>query len=280
VKAFVSGGAGVIGRELVKRLHAKGHSVTVGDLQPCPRDWLQRYQDRFCYVQCDLNGYAGDDSVDVFFHLAATFDRLAESPTHWDENYRHNVALSHHLLSVVKAKRTVFASSYLIEPHPRNLTGAAKLYTECELEFLRKHKGQDSISARIYRSYGRGSRDVISRWIRAGLKGEAIQVHNEQTALDFIYAGDVAEALMRMGDSSAKGPIPVGFGTPMLIKDVVWLLSRQIPGLKVQRLPDQSSVESSSCDPRLMSSQLHWVPTTSVADGIAKIIEYEKKRCG
>jgi carbamoyl-phosphate synthase large subunit len=51
-------------------------------------------------------------------HLAATFERSAESYEFWEENFRHNVRLSHHLMSLAKdapsVKRVVFASSYLI----------------------------------------------------------------------------------------------------------------------------------------------------------------------
>ena len=276
MKCFVSGGAGVIGRELVSRLIVKGHEIVVGDLQERPQEFPASVE----YLHGDLNHIFSEVTCDVFYHLAATFDRLAEGPNHWEENYRHNVGLSHHLLNVIKAKRIVFASSYLVAPHPRNLTGAAKLYTECELEFMSKHQGQDCISARIYRSYGCGSRDVISRWVRAALKGEGITVYNEQTSLDFVYAGDVAEALMRMGESRGTGVIPVGTGSPRMILDVVTLLRMAFPKLTVAWMPDQHPLESTSCNIDAMQRHLHWYPFTTLEAGIAKVIEYEQSRCG
>jgi carbamoyl-phosphate synthase large subunit len=274
VKVFVSGGAGVIGKELVKRLLAKGHQIIVGDLQPKPSE----FPDTINYLPIDLNYLQVSVECDVFFHLAATFDRLGESADHWESNYQDNVTLSHHLFNVIKAKRIVFASSYLVEPHPRNLTGASKLYTECELEFLKKHKGIDSVCARIYRSYGCGSRDVISRWVRSALKGQEITVHNDQTSLDYIYAGDVAEALIRMAEPHVRGPIPLGYGASIKIKDVVKLIRRLIPNTLVKHTVDQTALETSSCDPRLMQRELKWMPCTSVADGILKIVDYEKRR--
>ena len=276
MKCFVSGGAGVIGRELVSRLLHNGHMVVVGDLQPKPVEFPHTLE----YIHGDLNQLCFGVECDVFFHLAATFDRLAEGPNHWEENYRHNVGLSHHLLNVIQAKRIVFASSYLIEPVPRNLTGAAKLYTECELEFLHKHQGQDSVSARIYRSYGCGSRDVISRWIRAALKGEMISVYNEQTAFDFIYAGDVAEALVRLGESRVTGIIPVGTGAPRMVMDVVTILRMMFPKLSIGWMPDQHALEVSCCHVDQMKKHLGWLPPTTLEVGIQRIIDYEKKRCG
>lgn len=275
MKVFVSGGAGVIGRELVSRLYAQGHRIIVGDLQDRPKDWDGSIE----YLHGDLNHLAFDLECDVFFHLAATFERLGETPHHWDENFRHNVGLSHHLLNVIKARRVVFASSYLIEPYPRNLTGAAKQYTECELEFLRRHKGQDSISARIYRSYGCGSRDIISRWVRAALKGEVLTVYNDETALDFVYAGDVAEALVRCADS-ASGVVPVGMGKSRKVRDVVDILQMHFPRVKIAWTGSQVALEHCDCPVGALEQVIHWKPTTTLEQGIKKIVEYEKKRCG
>lgn len=275
MKCFVSGGAGVIGRELVSRLIAQGHSITVGDLQPRPKE----FPDSVYYAHGDLNHLTYDFECDVFYHLAATFERLAESENHWDENFRHNVGLSHHLLSIIKAKRVVFASSYLVDPQPRNLTGAAKLYTENELEFLWRHRGLNSVSARIYRSYGCGSRDVISRWVRAALSGETIHVHNDQTQLDFIYAGDVAEALIRLGENDYTGVVPLGSGASRTIENVVSILSSHFPNLQVTRAVDQNAAERGyKCNLSVLRSILRWTPSTSLEEGIQKIIGYE--RCG
>lgn len=274
MKCFVSGGAGVIGRELVKLLHAQGHRILVGDLQERPKDFPPGVE----YIHGDLNHLTFDLPCDVFYHLAATFERLGETPEHWEQNYRHNVGLSHHLLNVVKAKRIVFASSYLVDPAPRNLTGAAKLYTECELEFLKKHQGLNSVSARIYRSYGCGSRDVISRWVRSAIKGETLNVYSGRTSLDFIYAGDVAEALVRMGESDCTGPIPVGFGGSRTIDNVISILTDHFPKLSIKREPEQLPAELSRCSLSAMRAKLQWVPGTSLEEGIQKIIGYE--RCG
>lgn len=276
MKVFVSGGAGVIGRELVQRLLKQGHKLIVGDLQECPPEWVNRLE----YIEGDLNHLGMHYEVDVFYHLAATFERLGESPNHWDENFIHNVHLSHHLLNMVKAGRVVFASSYLVSPHPRNLTGAAKLYTECELDFLFKHTRLESCSARIFRSYGCGSRDVISRWVRAAIKKEPISVHNERTAFDFVYAGDVAEALIRMTGSSFPFSMQVGTGNGRRIYEVVEILARHFPDIRVDRQKDQSSLEEYVCDTKEMKRCLRWTPPTTLEEGIAEIVVYEKSRCG
>ena len=50
-RVLISGGAGVIGCELVKKLHQQGAVVLVGDLKPRPLDWHESIQ----YRQGDMN---------------------------------------------------------------------------------------------------------------------------------------------------------------------------------------------------------------------------------
>ena len=117
-RIFVSGGAGVIGREMVKKLVPQGAVVMVGDLSPIPDDFPKNV----IYRRGDLN-YITQQELDsfnpeIFFHLAATFERSTETYEHWEENFWHNIRLSNHLMTLMRnvpdLKRVVYASSYLI----------------------------------------------------------------------------------------------------------------------------------------------------------------------
>src|SRR5262245_25365404 len=121
-RVFVSGGAGVIGTALVNILLEAGADLFVGDLKPCPKGWLGKLK----YWQGDLNAITSQELLsfnpEMFFHLAATFERSEETFFFFDENFHHNVQLSHHLMTILKQSSTlrkvVFASSYLIyDPH-------------------------------------------------------------------------------------------------------------------------------------------------------------------
>lgn len=117
-RIFVSGGAGVIGREMIPRLVRRGAIVLAGDLKSRPACFPPQVQ----YRQGDLNHMSQAElqafAPEVFIHLAATFERSTETYGFWDENFRHNVQLSHHLTTLAKdlpsLGRLVFASSYLI----------------------------------------------------------------------------------------------------------------------------------------------------------------------
>lgn len=302
-KVFVSGGNGVIGNELVRLLHKEGAIVLVGDLKPRPLDWPKE----IIYRQGDLNYITKDELDDfgpeIFFHLAATFERSTETYGFWEENFQHNVNLSHHLMTLLKdsptLKKVIFASSYLIynkelynfdkpkSPYslketdpisPRNLTGCAKLSHEIELNFLKEFKKNDLqvINARIYRSYGRNSRDIISRWVRALMNKEEISVFNKENVFDYIFAGDVAEGLFRLADTDYDGIVNLGTGKSRSIEEVVSVLKQFFPDMKAKEEGQMIKYESSQADTSLLKKITKWTPAHRLEDAIPKIIEFEK----
>ncbi|MGI4875710.1 MAG: NAD-dependent epimerase/dehydratase family protein [Janthinobacterium lividum] len=308
-RVFISGGAGVIGQEMVRRLAALPGpvQVLVGDLKPRPAD----FPARFAYRQGDLNQLTEAEIAafgpDVFIHLAATFERSAETYGFWEENFQHNVRLSHHLMTVVKdspsLRRVVFASSYLIyDPAlynfaevpaaprslretdpilPRNLTGMAKLAHEIELRFIDQFRaGQFStVCARIYRGYGRNSRDIISRWVRMLLAGEEITVYGAESWFDYLYAADSAEGLLRLAAAGAvTGLINLGTGKARRVADVVAVLQANFPALQARYVASDILFEASQADMTAWRQVIDWLPPTTLETAIPEIIDFEKAR--
>ena len=305
-RVFVSGGAGVIGLELVDRLLKQGAIVIVGDLKPKPPFW----DERVIYRQGDLNLITREEldayAPEYFFHLAATFERSIETYDFWGENFRHNIRLSHHLMTLLKdsptLRRVVFASSYLIynqrnytfdrpaeqpvslsetdEIFPRNLCGAAKLLHELELEFLgRFNEGRfTTVCARIFRSYGKQSRDVISRWIRMLLRGETLQVYKPEGMFDYIYAGDVAEGLLRLAVSPATGVVNLGSGRARRVSEIIEILRGHFPSLSTQMTDEPIPYEASQANMERFRAITSWMPEHQLEDAIPLIIRHEQER--
>jgi len=301
----VSGGAGVIGTELVEKLLTQGAQVWVGDLKPQPTSWTGR----LFYREGDLN-YVRYEEVaafrpEIFVHLAATFERSVETPEFWGENFQHNVRLSNHLCTLLQRvgslRTIVFASSYLLydsrqylfsEPQtearrlredapvsPRNLCGAAKQYHELELEFLRSSLPKVSMAnARIFRGFGRGSRDVISRWTRDLLLDREITVFRSEGMFDFTYAEDTAEALLRLAVARAEGVVNVGTGRARRVAEVVEVLGREFPNMRIIDAASDIRFEASEADIERLRAITGWVPEHTLETAIARIVEYEARR--
>lgn len=304
-RIFVSGGSGVIGHELVSMLHDKGAIVFVGDLVSRPLDWPED----ILYRQGDLN-YITKEELDnfapeIFFHLAASFERSTETYDFWDENFSNNVDLSHHLMTLLKdspsLKKVVFASSYLIynqdlynfeEPaskpyplketdpiYPRNLTGCAKLNHEIELKFIEEFKGDklQIILARIYRSYGKNSRDIVSRWVRDLLADKEITVYHKEDIFDYVYAGDVAEGLLRLSETDFAGIVNLATGNSRPVSDILVILKKYFPNMHFTDKEFDKPYEGSQADVTLLKKLTGWSPKHKLEDAIPKIIDFEKK---
>lgn len=306
---FVSGGAGVIGREVVPKLVARGARVFVGDLRPRPADFPPAVR----YRQGDLNEMTPAEMAsfapDVFIHLAATFERSAETYGFWEENFRHNLRLSHHLMTLMKdlssLRRVVFASSYLIydpvlyqfdgpqatpvslretDPvMPRNLTGMAKLAHEVELRFLEGFHAEafTTVCARIFRGYGCNSRDVISRWVRSLLAGEPITLYRPEGMFDYLYARDTAEGLTRLAEAGGvSGIVNLGTGRARRVQDIVDILRTHFPDLRVVEAASDIAYEASQADMSVCKAAIGWMPEYDLEKAIPEIIEHERARLG
>jgi carbamoyl-phosphate synthase large subunit len=305
-RIFISGAAGVIGTEMVDILLKQGAILFVGDLKPCPEKWYNKLN----YYHGDLNNICFEEidlfKPEYFIHLAATFERSSENYNFWQENFMHNIQLSNHLMSLIKdlesIKSVVYASSYLIydpqlynfntsqevpyslketDPiYPRNLTGMAKLAHEIELRFLdifKKEKFTISIP-RIYRGYGRNSRDIISRWVRSILNDEEIKVYRPEGFFDYIYAKDTALGILKIAESKVRGIINLGTGSARKVSDVVDVLISRFPQVKVKYIESDIPFEASQADVSKLVQKINWRPIYSIEDGINEIIEFEKTR--
>lgn len=300
-KVLVTGSMGVIGKTLVRRLISKGAQILSVDILPANQS------DNFKHIRADLSKTIPDQCAafmpEAIFHLAATFERTVENQGYWKISFDNNILASHRLLdkmsSLDSLELFVFASSYLVyDPRlyleateiyslretdpiaPRNLVGLAKYFTERELSFLEETEGRfRTISARIFRVYGRGSRDVISRWIRAGLRGERIEVWGKDNLFDYIYADDVAEGLIKLAESeNAKGIVNLGSGRARSIGEVIDILRQEIGTLQISEVVSDIPRELSQADMSLFSKMTGWTPQTMLEDGIRQIIEYERRK--
>ena len=73
-KVFISGGSGVIGKELVSLLIKEKAKIFVGDLKTIPTE----FKGKIKYRQGDLNYITREEiesfDPEIYFHLAATFE--------------------------------------------------------------------------------------------------------------------------------------------------------------------------------------------------------------
>ena len=299
---FVTGAAGVIGKQLVKVLADSGLKIIAIDRKKNP--FGSEYKN-LSYVQMDLNDLSVKEfeaiNPNIYVHLAASFERTTERQAFYSENFQDNTRLSSALLFKAvqqkKIKHLIFASSYLVYDEklykkklgakvkldensilcPRNLTGAAKLFHENEMNFMSRHY-RDKIftNLRIFRGIGIGSRCVISRWVRALLRDEGIRAYDIDGEFDYIYCKDVALCINEVINKKVSGTFNLGSGKARKVSDVIKILSSKFPKAKITFEKNSDLLEKSEANIKKLVQKTKFNPKFSLEDAIDEIIEYEK----
>lgn len=239
MRILVTGSEGKIAKELLKLL--EGHDLLLVDKKSG------------CNLAFDDLKFITDFKPEVVFHLAASFERTDETPMFHQINYEDNILATYRLNKLIAEldhcpKAYIYASSYLVydpmlytseylikiptplseahETYPRNLIGAAKFYGEAEINFLKRnvHKDMKVCHARIFRVYGDGGQEFISRIIQWKRDGFKVDVWKPENKFDYVHTSDCASALKTMMDKELCGVYNVGYGMSHSIGQIIDLV--------------------------------------------------------
>src|SRR5690606_16069143 len=126
-------------------------------------------------------------------------------------------------------------------------------------------------SARIFRSFGRGSKDIVSRWVRALLNQEPIEAFALEGLFDYIYADDAARGLMKLAEAQASGVFNLGRGRARRVQEVIEMLKKHFPLMDLRLKDSAIPYEASQADMSRFKAVAGWEPQVSLEEGIANI---------
>jgi UDP-glucose 4-epimerase len=262
---LITGGAGFIGSSLARLLVERGDRVRVLDnlsigslayLADVPHDLVDASLSDRSAIAGALVG------ADAVVHLAARAgipDSVADPLGTFEANVADTVALLD-AARLAGAERFVFASSNAAAgdhpppadetdlPHPLSPYGASKLAGEAYCQAYAATYGLVASALRFSNAYGPYSlhkKSVVAAWLRAALRGEPITIHGdgEQTR-DFVYAGDLAAAVVAVLDAPAgavAGEIfQAGTGQETTVNTLADTIGRAVGRpLEIRRGPDR-----------------------------------------
>jgi len=253
---LITGGAGFIGRHLADHLVGRGDvAVTVIDNESLG-DRRHLDLDRVRFVAGDLRNrddlrvaLAGQDAV---VHLAAD-TRVMDSIEDPGFNFENNVIGTFNLLELSRElgiRRIVAASTggailgdvtppvhEEMAPQPTSPYGASKLMLEGYLSAFSASYGLSGCALRfsnIYgpRSFHKGS--VVAAFFKLMLAGEPLEVFGDGSqARDYLYIGDLVEAIWAAVDSDAEGAFQLGSGRPTTINELLDAM-RRVTGREIE----------------------------------------------
>jgi UDP-glucose 4-epimerase len=303
VKCVLLGGAGFIGSHLAGRLLTAGHAVRVFD-QPdrSPAGGVSSRRD-IEWMRGDFRNPADVGAAiagcQAVFHLIST-TLPQSSNANPAADVADNVIGTVQLLEACRREggpKIVFASSGgtvygvpravpITEEHPTHpITsyGIGKLTIEKYLELYRVLHGLDYCVLRIANPFGEGQRvasgqGAVTTFLHRAHRGETIEIWGDGSVVrDYLYVGDVAEALARTLDYHGERRIMnVGSGIGRDLNEILAAIERVI-GRPVQRrhVPGRSfDVPANVLDIRLARAELSWQPATAFEEGLRRTLRW------
>ncbi len=304
MRALVTGGAGFIGSHLVDALLERGVEVVViDDLSTGRRENLAGALERGAeLVEGDVTDRATASSVvesrrpDLAFHLAAQVDvRISVSDPAFDLGV--NVGGTIHLLEAARAsgaERFVLASTggaIYGEGGGRQLPldetagcmpeapyGQSKYAAEGYLSLYARLYRLSTASLRLGNVYGPrqdplGEAGVVAIFNGALLQGRRPKIFGdgEQTR-DYVYVGDIVEALLAAGESRTVGTFNVGTGTETSVLELGRMIARACdrPFDPEMAPPRPGEVQRIAIDSSRAAEELGWSAKTTLEEGLAR----------
>jgi UDP-glucose 4-epimerase len=286
MRILVTGGAGFVGHHLVRKL-LEDPAVSVRIL-----DNLYRGRNTFAgtprveFLQGDVSDRrtvrAATEGVGLVYHLAAQSNVLG-AVKDLDYSFTTNVAGTFEVLSAARERgvgRVIFTSSREVYGeadalpvpecaplNPKNAYGASKAAGELYCRVFAQ-SGLDIVVFRLANVYGPGdSGRVIPLFLAGALSGRPLVIYGANKLLDFVWIGDVVDALVKAQAAPLAGQtMNIGSGEgarlPDLAKRILQLTgsSSAIELAGVRRAETDRFV----ADIRLAENLLNYRPSTGL----------------
>jgi UDP-glucose 4-epimerase len=296
MRILVLGGSGFLGSHIVDKFLAEKHDVCVYDLYP---ERFRRSPKKITFYTGDFGNVGALEELiathfDAVIHCVSTTTPKSsnESP---EFDIQSNVIGTLYLLDICvkhKVGKLVFLSSggtvygdigdlnMVDENHavrPMCSYGVSKLTIEHYLDVYKHLRGLDYVALRLSNPYGERQSPLralgaLTVFLHRTLKRQNIEVWGDGgVTRDFIYVGDVANAVYLATINPVSGVFNVGTGIGLSIRDILDRIS-SVVGVEVSItwLPSRSfDVPRIVLDATKLKKATQWGCRTTFQDGVA-----------
>ena len=302
MRYIVTGGAGFIGNNIVKKLVARGDDVTVIDnLNTGKEENLKSVIDKITFLKDSILNREllekQSQNIDGIFHQAALAS-VQDSFSKLNEYHDVNVNGTENILKLAKKNdfRVVYASSSSVygsperipikesdKKNPINPYAETKLKKE-QLAIKYSEMGVKVIGLRYFNVFGKGQSKEYAGVLKLFL--ERIRdklppkINGDGTQFrDFVYVEDVADAnIMSMDSDINHGFYNVGTNTSITILDLAKTIIKS-SGLDIQPIFGpalKGDVQRTIANIDLIKEEIGWEPTILIEKWIEEIISMNK----
>ncbi|PAU92851.1 hypothetical protein CK503_14275 [Aliifodinibius salipaludis] len=295
MKIAITGGRGLIGRELLKILPGNYEAVVLSrkhlKIEPEYLD-LNVTQLQTDYKVDSLCNIFNDS--DAVIHLAA--QRLQKKNS---DNSFKNVLVDYNIFracEILSITNIVFASSCGVygrnpdipwsedcHPTPENPYSLGKLISEQTADYFNK-KGLSIKCLRLAHVLSIDARKeyMLGRFLGNALKGELIELYaTEGQKREYIYVKDVVNGILAaLGKPEVKGVFNFGSGEVVSIPQLAVLINSifENSGQIIKREPDTPREEFSLMDSELFYSTFDFQPAWTIPNALVDIYNSESSK--
>jgi nucleoside-diphosphate-sugar epimerase len=299
-RVLVTGGAGFIGRHVLPALAGREFEVHTADLRPCVEygSGVRHHQSDLLDARqiADLMATVRPSHL---LHLAW----FAEPGAYWTspENLRW-VQASVGLLQAFASqggRRVVMAGSCaeydwnygycsenLTPLRPDSLYGSCKHALQIMVSAFARQASLSNAWGRIFFVYGphEAPARLVASVIGSLLRRQTASCTHGLQVRDFLHVEDVAEAFAALLASEVSGPVNIGSGRPVMIKEIIAEIACQLDRRDLVAL---GALPVPANDPPLvvanvqrLTQEVGWKPRLSLQTGIASTIRWWQEHLG
>ena len=283
MKALVTGGAGFIGTNLIKRLLKDGHEVVSIDNYSTGKK--ENEQDGCLYYDYDLSyNYVRDGEYDVIFHLAA-LARIQPSLKSPHKALFNNFVSTLNILEYSRQNdiRFVYAGSSSVH---HGLFESPYAWSKFSGEDLCKLYSNvydtNTAICRFYNVYGPHQIEdgtyatVLGIFQKQYREGKSLTIVGDgEQRRDFTHVEDIVDGLVKSSQQPFRGEIfELGSGVNFSINEIADMFGKDYSIEYIEKRSGEYDV--TLCDYTLANKVLRWKPTRNVKDYIQSFVETER----
>ncbi|MCY9660519.1 SDR family NAD(P)-dependent oxidoreductase [Paenibacillus chondroitinus] len=301
MKVLVTGGAGFIGRWVVKRLLEDGQNVWVlDDLSNGEENNIEEFKSHPRFQQFLHGDIKNEETLsqlfengfDVCYHLGASInvqDSIDDPRTTFNNDtlgtfYVLEQCRKHQVKIVFMSTCMVYDrcldESGISETHPikpASPYAGAKIAAENMVLSYFFAYGLPAVVVRPFNTYGPfqkfgGEGGVVAIFIKKKLNGETLHIYGEGTQTrDLLYVDDCARFVVEAGYSDRVDGhiVNAGLGRDIAVNDLAKLIVGDENRIKhVEHIHPQSEIQKLLCNSSKAKDLLGWQPLTTLEEGL------------
>jgi len=278
-RALVTGGAGFIGTNLIKRLLKEGYTVV--SIDSYNTGLKSNHQEGCLYIEQDIRNisdYSAWGEFDIVYHLAA-IARIQPSFINPEDYFTTNANATMKLVKYCAEKSIPIVYAGSSSHHSgkfKNPYTFSKDIGEEIIQLFQQHYNLKATIARFYNVYGPyhlkegGYTTLIGAWEKRVEEGKSLIIYGDGTKRrDFTHVDDIVAALIEIKKQQAYGYVfELGRGKNYSVNEIADMFNYLD---RIYQADKPGEAQITLCDSVLAKEVLGWVPTIEITDYIKSL---------